>query len=55
MNYSWMTKLIYDLGLMLGYVTQKHKKRPHQDFSTEVHITPSSFRYMPGHQEIMDH
>lgn len=32
---------------------EKHKKRlPHHDFSTQVHITPSSFRR--GHQEIMD-
>ena len=41
---------IYDV-----YDHEKQRKPPHHDFSTpEVHITPSSFRFMTGHQEIID-
>ena len=33
----------------------KQRKLPQHDFSTpQVHITPSSFRFMTGHQEIID-
>ena len=41
---------IYDL-----YNHEKQRKPPQHDFSTpELHITPSSFRFMTGHQEIID-
>ena len=41
---------IYDV-----YDHEKERKPPQHDFSTpEVHITPSSFRFMTGHQEIID-
>ena len=60
-----MTKHIYVLELMLGFLLQTksekiydvydHEKPPQHDFSTpEVHIIPSSFRFMTGHQEIID-
>ena len=61
-----MTKHIYVLELMLGFLLQsqekydvydheKQRKPPQHDFSTpEVQITPSSFRFMTGHQEIID-
>ena len=34
---------------------EKSRKLPQHDFSTpEVHVTPSSFRVMTGHQEVID-
>lgn len=34
---------------------EKQRKLPQHDFSTsEIHVTPSSFRFMAGHQEIID-
>ena len=41
---------IYDV-----YDNEKQRKPPQHNFSTpEVHIIPSSFRFMTGHQEIID-
>ena len=41
---------IYDV-----YDHEKQRKPPQHDFSTpEVDIIPSSFRFMTGHQEIID-
>ena len=34
---------------------EKQRKLPQHDFSNpQVHVTPSSFRFMAGHQEIIE-
>ena len=46
-----------DTKLRKIYVSDSDKSRklPQHDFSTpEVHVTPSSFRFMAGHQEVID-